>query len=167
MAPPYNHSFVSFGAPLLFTSLATFDGTTSHLPGWSDICFRPLRLGPSISMRVDESNTKQLLGAENVTVFAPTDAAFAEIDNGAGLSVEDISTVLTYHAALGRVFSSSLSEGQTIGMLNQQSITVQSISGEDIVIEDTTDDGANVLEVNVHGSNGVIHVLDKVLIPEL
>ncbi len=108
-----------------------------------------------------------LLGAENVTVFAPTDAAFAEIDNGAGLTVEQISTVLTYHAALGRVFSSSLSEGQTIGMLNQQSITVQSISGEDIVIKDTTDDGANVLEVNVHGSNGVIHVLDKVLIPEL
>ena len=108
-----------------------------------------------------------LLGAENVTVFAPTDAAFAEIDNGAGLTVEQISTVLTYHAALGRVFSSSLSEGQTIGMLNQQSITVQSISGEDIVIKDATDDGANVLEVNVHGSNGVIHVLDKVLIPEL
>lgn len=106
-----------------------------------------------------------LTSAENVTVFAPTDAAFAEIDNGAGLSVEDISTVLTYHATLGRVFSSSLSEGQTIGMLNQQSITVQSISGEDIALKDSTDDNANVLEVNVHGSNGVIHVIDKVLIP--
>jgi len=111
--------------------------------------------------------TEALIGAENVTVFAPTDAAFAEIDNGAGLSVEQISTVLTYHAALGRTFSSTLSEGQTIGMLNQQNITVQSISGEEIVLKDSTDDGANVIEVNVHGSNGVIHVLDKVLIPEL
>ncbi len=47
----------------------------------------------------------------NVTVFAPTDAAFAEIDNGAGLTVAQISEVLTYHAALGRVFSSSLNAG--------------------------------------------------------
>jgi transforming growth factor-beta-induced protein len=111
--------------------------------------------------------TQALIDATNVTVFAPTDAAFAEIENGAGLSVEQISTVLTYHAALGRTFSSSLSEGQTIGMLNQQNITILNISGEEIVIKDATDDGANVIEVNVHGSNGVIHVLDKVLIPEL
>jgi transforming growth factor-beta-induced protein len=111
--------------------------------------------------------TQALIDADNVTVFAPTDAAFAEIDNGAGLSVDQISEVLTYHAALGRVFSSTLSEGQTIGMLNQQNLTVLSISGEEIVLKDSTDDGANVIEVNVHGSNGVIHVLDKVLIPVL
>ncbi len=111
--------------------------------------------------------TQALIDADNITVFAPTDAAFAEIDNGAGLTVEQISTVLTYHAALGRVFSSTLSEGQTIGMLNQQNLTVLSISGEEIVLKDSTDDGANVIEVNVHGSNGVIHVVDKVLIPVL
>ena len=50
-------------------------------------------------------------------------------------------------------------------MLNQQNLTVQSISGEAIALKDSTDDNANVLEVNVHGSNGVIHVIDKVLIP--
>ncbi len=108
-----------------------------------------------------------LTDATNVTVFAPTDEAFGEIDNGAGLSVDQISEVLKYHAALGRTFSSSLNEGQTIGMLNQQNITIESISGEEIVIKDSTNDGANVIEVNVHGSNGVIHVLDKVLIPVL
>jgi uncharacterized surface protein with fasciclin (FAS1) repeats len=111
--------------------------------------------------------TDALVNADNVTVFAPTDAAFAEIDNGAGLTVAQISEVLTYHAALGRVFSSSLSEGQTIGMLNQQNLTVASISGEAIALKDSTDDNANVIEVNVHGSNGVIHVIDKVLIPVL
>ena len=88
-----------------------------------------------------------------------------EINNGAGLSVAQISEVLTYHATPGRQFSTSLSEGQTIGMLNQQNITVASISGEDIALKDSTDDNANVLEVNVHGSNGLIHVIDKVLIP--
>ena len=111
--------------------------------------------------------TQALIDAESITVFAPTDEAFGEINNGAGLSVAQISEVLLYHATPGRQFSTSLSEGQTIGMLNQQNITVASISGEDIALKDSTDDNANVLEVNVHGSNGLIHVLDKVLIPEL
>ncbi|MGB5323016.1 fasciclin domain-containing protein [Lutimonas sp.] len=109
--------------------------------------------------------TAALNDATNVTVFAPTDAAFAEINNGAGLSVAQITEVLSYHAALGRTFSYSLNAGQTIGMLNQQNLTVQSISGEAIALKDSTDDNANVLEVNVNGSNGVIHVIDKVLIP--
>ena len=109
-----------------------------------------------------------LIDADNVTVFAPVDAAFEEIADVIPTLTEDqIRTILTYHAALGRVFSSSLGEGQTIGMLNQQNLTVLSISGEAIVLEDSTDDGANVLEVNIQGSNGVIHVIDKVLIPEL
>ena len=113
------------------------------------------------------SITQAIIDADNITVFAPTDAAFAEIDNGAGLSAEQISTVLTYHAAGARVFSYDLVEGQNIIMLNGQTVNVSSINGEAIALEDTTNDAANVLEVNVHGSNGVIHIVDKVLIPEL
>jgi transforming growth factor-beta-induced protein len=101
-------------------------------------------------------------------VFAPTDAAFAEISEVvATLTPEQISTVLTYHAAGARVFSYNLVQGQEVIMLNGQTLKVSSISGEAIVLEDKTDDGANVIEVNVHGSNGVIHVVDKVLLPEL
>lgn len=111
--------------------------------------------------------TQALIDATNVTVFAPTDAAFGDIDNGAGLTVEQISEVLTYHAALGRTFSSSLSEGQTIGMLNQQNITVETITGNLIILKDAAGELSDVIEVNVHGSNGVIHVIDKVLIPVL
>ena len=111
--------------------------------------------------------TQALIDATNVTVFAPTDAAFGDIDNGAGLTVEQISEVLTYHAALGRTFSSSLSEGQTIGMLNQQNITVEAITGNLIILKDAAGELSDVIEVNVHGSNGVIHVIDKVLIPVL
>jgi len=58
-------------------------------------------------------------------------------------------------------------EGQVIPTLNTQTLKVTSISGEAIVLQDKTDDGANVLEVNVHASNGVIHIVDKVLLPEL
>ena len=52
-------------------------------------------------------------------------------------------------------------------MLNGQTFKVESILDDLIVLEDKTDDHAGVIEVNVHGSNGVIHVVNKVLIPEL
>jgi len=112
--------------------------------------------------------TQALIDADNVTVFAPTDAAFAEIaEIIPTLTEAQISTILTYHAAGARVFSYNLVEGQDVIMLNNQTINIASINGEAISIEDKTDDNANVLEVNVHGSNGVIHVIDKVLLPEL
>ena len=111
--------------------------------------------------------TQAIIDAENITIFAPTDDAFAEVDNGAGLTEEQISTILTYHAAGARVFSYNLVAGQEVIMLNGQTLKVKSIDGEAITLEDTTDDNAGVIEVNVHGSNGVIHVVDKVLIPEL
>jgi len=112
--------------------------------------------------------TQALIDAENVTVFAPTDAAFGEIADVIPTLTEDqISTVLTYHAAGARVFSYNLVEGQDVIMLNGQTLKVKSINGEAITLEDKTDDNADVLEVNVHGSNGVIHVVNKVLLPEL
>ena len=110
--------------------------------------------------------TQAIIDADNITVFAPTDAAFAEVNNGAGLTQEQISTILTYHAAGARVFSYNLVQGQEVIMLNGQTLKVSSISGEAIVLEDKTDDGANVIEVNVHGSNGVIHVIDSVILPK-
>lgn len=111
--------------------------------------------------------TQALIDAENVTVFAPTDAAFGDIaDVIPTLTEAQISTILTYHAAGARVFSYNLVEGQEVIMLNGQTLKVASINGEAITLEDTTGN-ASVLEVNVHGSNGVIHVVNKVLIPEL
>jgi transforming growth factor-beta-induced protein len=112
--------------------------------------------------------TTALKNAANVTVFAPTDAAFGAIsDIIDGLTEEQIRTVLTYHAAPARVFSSNLVEGQVIGMLNGQTLKVKSIIDALIVLEDKTDENAILEEVNIHGSNGVIHVVDKVLIPTL
>jgi transforming growth factor-beta-induced protein len=109
-----------------------------------------------------------LKDANNVTVFAPTDAAFAAISDVVdGLTEEQIRTVLTYHAAPARVFSSDLVEGQTLGMLNGQTLKVASITDTSVALEDKTDENAMVVEVNVHASNGVIHVVDKVLIPAL
>lgn len=111
--------------------------------------------------------TNAIIANDNITIFAPTDEAFAEVDNGAGLTQEQISKILTYHAADARVFSTDLVAGQNVIMLNGQTLKVASINGEAIILEDKTEDKANVLEVNIQGSNGVIHVIDKVLLPEL
>ena len=73
---------------------------------------------------------------------------------------------MTYHAAGARVFSYNLVEGQEVIMLNGQTLKLKVLMVKPF-LEDKTDDNAGVIEVNVHGSNGVIHVVDKVLLPEL
>jgi transforming growth factor-beta-induced protein len=112
--------------------------------------------------------TQAIIDAENITIFAPTDAAFEAIaDILPTLSEDQISEILTYHAAGARVFSYNLVQGQEIITLNTQTLIVESISNEMITLKDKTDTAANVIEVNLHGSNGVIHAVDKVLLPEL
>ena len=112
--------------------------------------------------------TQAIIDAEDITVFAPTDAAFTAIADLIGtLTEEQIRTVLTYHAAGARVFAEDLNEGDNITMLNLQDVRVKSIIDDLIVLEDKSDDDAIVIIKNVHGSNGVIHAIDKVLIPNL
>ncbi len=112
--------------------------------------------------------TEAIKGQNNITVFAPNDAAF-EAASGviAGLTPEEIGEVLTYHATLGRNFSYDLVQGQNITMLNAQTVNVTTINGETIILQDKSMDETNVIQVNIHGSNGVIHAIDKVLIPNL
>ncbi|MCA0933797.1 fasciclin domain-containing protein [Lutimonas saemankumensis] len=111
--------------------------------------------------------TQAIIDAENITVFAPTDAAFEEIEDVIPTLTEDqIRTILTYHAVGARVFSYNLVNGQVVPTLNTQTLKVI-LNDNGAFLEDKTDDNAEIIIVNVHGSNGVIHAVDKVLIPEL
>jgi transforming growth factor-beta-induced protein len=106
--------------------------------------------------------------ADNITLFAPTDSAFSDISEVLDTLTEtQVRTILTYHATPARVFSSGIVAGQTIGMLNGQTLKVLSVEETSITLEDKTDENGMVTEVNIHGSNGVIHVVDKVLLPSL
>lgn len=112
--------------------------------------------------------TQAIIDSENITVFAPTDAAFDEIAAVLPtLSVDQVRNVLTYHAASARVFSSNLVDGQILPMLNGETLTVNIGSSGASLTDMSMGDDSNIIEVNVHGSNGVIHVIDKVLIPTL
>lgn len=104
-----------------------------------------------------------LQGEGPFTVFAPTDAAFAKLPAGtveALLADTDALTrVLTYHVVAGRVTSAmvvGLSEAQTVAGV---AAPIEVRSGEVYV------GGAKVITVDVPASNGVIHIIDSVMLP--
>ena len=97
------------------------------------------------------------------TVFAPTDAAFDELATALGTDLNGVlanpglTNILLYHTLDTRVLSSDLSSG-SVTTLSGQNITVDLTMG--VMIND-----ANVTTADVLADNGVVHILDKVLLP--
>lgn len=106
-----------------------------------------------------------LSGPGPFTVFAPTDAAFAKLPEGtvAGLIAdkEKLSAILTYHVLSGRVVASDIikSNGATPTTVNGEKLDIEVRNGKVFVNQ------AQVTTADVAASNGVIHVIDGVLIP--
>ena len=131
--------------------------------------------------KADENDGTDLVaalsGAGPFTVFAPTNDAFSELLAGLDgfSSLDDFDTdeerdllaaILTYHVVSGAaVESSTLTDGQVITTLQGETLTV-SVDGDDIDIEDATDEDADVDMPDVEASNGIVHVIDKVLLPQ-
>lgn len=98
------------------------------------------------------------------TVFAPTDVAFSDLDteylnNLINNDTANLTDILTYHVVPGIVFSYDLSDNMTATTVQGSNITVQIIN-QSIYIDD-----AKVILRDVECSNGVIHVIDKVILP--
>jgi uncharacterized surface protein with fasciclin (FAS1) repeats len=107
-----------------------------------------------------------LSGTGPFTVFAPTNTAFAAAP--AGLTTEQLTTVLTYHVLGSQVLSTAIPFGTPIATVAGQDITINAGTAPVIAtITDTTATPATITAVDVRASNGVIHVIDKVLIPSL
>jgi uncharacterized surface protein with fasciclin (FAS1) repeats len=107
-----------------------------------------------------------LKGAGPFTVFAPTDAAFAKLPAG---TVDDLlkpenkaklTAVLTYHVVSGKVMSSALAGKVTDAPTVQGQTVKVDATGGGVMVNDATVTGADV-----EASNGVIHVIDTVLLP--
>ncbi len=112
-----------------------------------------------------------LQGAGPFTVFAPTDAAFdalytaLEVSGPEGVADATLEAVLLYHVLGLRAFSSDL-EDQLMPTTVGGSAFTLNVSESGVSISDGgSDTDANVTGVNVLGTNGVIHVIDKVLLP--
>lgn len=113
-----------------------------------------------------------LSGTGPFTVFAPTNAAFTALNTElapggiSGVSAANLTKVLQYHVANGNVLAASLTEGQMVTTLQaQQKFTILLTGGAKI--KDVNNRMSNIVATDVQCSNGVIHVLDKVLLPTL
>lgn len=107
-----------------------------------------------------------LKGAGPFTVFAPTDAAFAKLPPG---TVEDLlkpenkaklTRILTYHVVAGKVMAADVVKMKSAKAVSGDTITIATRSGG------VTVDNAHVAKADIAASNGVIHVIDTVIIPK-
>lgn len=111
----------------------------------------------------DAGLVNALNGKGQFTVFAPTDAAFAKL----GLNASNIGTlpkatltnILLYHVAHGSLYASDVVAATQIRMLNKEFTHVTTQGGAVFI------NNAQVIQPNVSASNGVIHVINTVLLP--
>jgi len=107
-----------------------------------------------------------LKGNGPFTVFAPTDEAFAKLPAG---TVEDLlkpenkaklTAILTYHVVPGKVMASQVTSLKEAKTVNGQSVKISTMGGAVMV------DNAKVVTTDIGASNGVIHVIDTVILPD-
>jgi uncharacterized surface protein with fasciclin (FAS1) repeats len=105
-----------------------------------------------------------LKGPGPFTVFAPTDEAFARLPKGtldALLKDKDkLTAVLTYHVVAGQLMAKDVAGIGSARTVNSQSLHISTAGGKVMI------DGATVTRADIAASNGVIHVIDKVLLPK-
>jgi transforming growth factor-beta-induced protein len=106
---------------------------------------------------------EELSGPGQRTVFAPTDAAFAELNlnaqNIGDLPLETLTDILLYHVATGRRDAAAVVSVNEIGMANGGTAEIR-LENDGPYIND-----ARIIATDVEASNGIIHVIDAVLLP--
>jgi uncharacterized surface protein with fasciclin (FAS1) repeats len=128
--------------------------------------------------QADAGLVETLSGTGPFTVFAPTNEAFVGLLNALGddfNSLADFDTqaekdllvkVLTYHVVAGTAaFSTDLNNGQNIETFQGENVGINIKNGT-VHIVDATEDNATVVLADVEASNGVVHVINKVLLPQ-
>lgn len=106
-----------------------------------------------------------LQSAGPFTVFAPTDEAFAALPEGTVENLlkpenkDQLIAVLTYHVISGKVMSTDLVDDMMAATVQGSSVTIDLDNGVMV-------DGANVVAADIEATNGVIHVIDAVILPQ-
>ena len=105
-----------------------------------------------------------LSGEGPFTVFAPTNAAFEALPDGVLESLlkpenkDQLAAILTYHVVSGKIMSTDLKDGQTAATVQGEEITVSTTDGAKI-------NGASVTTADIGVSNGVVHIINQVILP--
>lgn len=112
-----------------------------------------------------------LSGTGPFTVFAPTNAAFEKLPAGTvdtllkPESLETLKSILTYHVVPAAAMSSDLSDGQELTTVQGAKLKV-SISGGTVTLTDAKGGVSTVVKADIKASNGYIHVIDSVVMPQ-
>ena len=103
-----------------------------------------------------------LSGPGPFTVFAPTDEAFAKLPAGTvqGLleNIPKLTQILTFHVVPGKLMAADVAKLTSAKTVQGQNVTIAAHNG-------VTVNGANVITPNIETDNGVIHVIDQVILP--
>lgn len=123
---------------------------------------------PTLVAALTEAELVDTLSGDGpFTVFAPTEEAFADALEALGLTAEELlasdglGDILTYHVVPGKVLAADVVglDGQSVATVNGAEVTV-TVDGDTVMIN-----GATVVQTDIDASNGVIHVIDSVLLP--
>ncbi len=154
-------TFIALAASTAFAAPALADGHSK------DIVDTAIDAGSFTTLvaAVEAAGLVETLKGEGpFTVFAPTDEAFAALPDGTveGLleDPEALAKVLTYHVVAGKVMSGDLTNEMMAPTVNGADITIMTEGG--VMVND-----ANVVTADVEASNGVIHVIDAVILPPM
>lgn len=111
---------------------------------------------------VDAELAATLSGDGPFTVFAPTNEAFSNAD----LSGQDVAEILQYHVLPSEVLSEDLEASQTVTTVQGEDLLIEAADGT-VTITDNAGQTYQVVEADLQGSNGVVHIIDGVLNPNL
>jgi len=156
----------------LLAALLFVLGTFSRVDALAPTVIDKLRCGSSFSILKAAITKADLMDAltapeADITLFAPTNTAFLEAAETLGITAEELldsdslADILKYHVVPGKKMVDSLQNGDALPTLFDESETLKvSTNGEDVMIND-----AEVLYDDLEASNGVVHVINSVLLP--
>jgi len=162
-------------APASSSATATPSPSPSESMAGSDIVDTAVAAGDftTLAAALEAAGLVETLKGEGpFTVFAPTDAAFAKLPAG---TVEtllkdpkgDLTQILTYHVVPGKVLAADVVklDGQKVTTVQGGDLTV-GVDGDKVSLTDAAGNTVNVTATDIEASNGVIHVIDGVLMPQ-
>ena len=162
-----NPTTLIFAAALIATPLTALAGGSGKTEASKDIVDTAVAAGSftTLAAALDAAGLIETLkGSGPFTVFAPTDAAFAKLPEGTvdGLLKDKakLTAILTYHVVPGKVMAADVIKLDGAETVNGQSVAIRVVDGKVYV------DNAIVTQTDIKASNGVIHVIDTVLMPK-
>ena len=162
-------------APASTSATATPSPSPSESMAGSDIVDTAVAAGDftTLAAALEAAGLVETLKGEGpFTVFAPTDAAFAKLPAGTVDTLlkdpkGDLTQILTYHVVPGKVLAADVVklDGQKVTTVQGGDLTV-GVDGDKVSLTDAAGNTVNVTATDVEASNGVIHVIDGVLMPQ-